>query len=84
MINKLKLKKKIIYRSTHRGIKEMDLLLGSFVKKNLDKLSDIDLSDLENFLGLDDEVISKWYFENKSDKAIQNTKISKMVKNFKI
>ena len=38
MINKKNLKKQIIYRSSHRGTKEMDLLLGSFVKKNIDKL----------------------------------------------
>ena len=84
MTNKVNLKKKIIYRSTHRGVKEMDLLLGNFVKKNLEKLDDVDLIDLEILLRLEDEVISKWYFENISDKLIQNTKISKMLKIFKI
>ena len=33
MANNEILKKQIIYRSTHRGTKEMDLLLGNFVKK---------------------------------------------------
>ena len=33
MDNKKSIKKQIIYRSTHRGTKEMDLLLGEFVKK---------------------------------------------------
>jgi len=84
MINKINFKKKIIYRSTHRGTKEMDLLLGNFVKKNLNKLNDFELIDLENFLLLDDDTISKWYFENISDKSIPNTKISKMLKVFKI
>ena len=37
MINKEILKKQIIYRSMHRGSKEMDLLLGSFVKKHINK-----------------------------------------------
>ena len=36
MINKEVLKKQIIYRSTHRGSKEMDILLGNFVKKYID------------------------------------------------
>ena len=35
MTNKDILKKQIIYRSTHRGTKEMDLLLGNFTKKNI-------------------------------------------------
>ena len=30
------LKKKIKYRSEYRGIKEMDLVLGNFVKKYVD------------------------------------------------
>ena len=33
MINKEILKKQIVYRATHRGSKEMDVLLGKFVKK---------------------------------------------------
>ena len=37
MTNKEILRKQIIYRSMHRGSKEMDLLLGYFVKKNIDK-----------------------------------------------
>ena len=38
--NKEILKKRIIYRSKRRGSKEMDLLLGNFVKKYIDKLSE--------------------------------------------
>ena len=37
MTNKEILIKKIIYRSIHRGTKEMDLLLGNFVMKHIDK-----------------------------------------------
>ena len=56
MTNKEILKKQIIYRSTHRGSKEMDILLGNFVKKHIDKFNDEDLKDnefedmLKNFL----------------------------------
>ena len=37
-MNKINSLKKIIYRSEYRGIKEMDLLLGKFVKKYIDTL----------------------------------------------
>ena len=63
MPNKEILKKQIIYRSTHRGFKEMDLLLGNFVKKYIDKLNNAELNDLEKLLFIEDEVIYKWYFE---------------------
>ena len=82
--NKEILKKRIIYRSEHRGSKEMDLLLGNFVKKYIDKLSDIELVDLEKLLFVDDEVIYKWYFENTLNNSIPNTKVSTMLKNFRL
>ena len=59
MTNKEILKKQIIYRSTHRGTKEMDLLLGNFVKKNIDQFTDSELKDLENLLEIDDEILQK-------------------------
>ena len=84
MINKEILKKQIIYRSMHRGFKEMDLLLGNFVKKYIDEFNDADLNDLEKLLFIEDEVIYKWYFEKKLDNSIPNTKVSVMLKNFKL
>ena len=84
MTNKVLLKKKIIYRSCHRGNKEMDLLLGNFVKKHLDELTDKDLKDLEKILLLEDEVILNWYFKKESEVGILKTKVSTMILNFKI
>ena len=46
MKDKKKLINQIIYRSSHRGSKEMDLLLGNFVKKYINVFGDKDLSDL--------------------------------------
>ena len=84
MTNKEILRKQIIYRSMHRGSKEMDLLLGNFVKKNIDKLNNNELKDLEKLLFIEDEIIYKWYFEKNSNNAIPNTKVSMMLKNFKL
>ena len=68
----------------HRGSKEMDLLLGNFVKKYINKLSNIELTDLEQLLIIEDEVIYNWYFEINSNNNIPNTKISTMLKKFKL
>ena len=84
MPNKEILKKQIIYRSMHRGTKEMDLLLGNFVKKHIDELNATELKDLANLLFTADEVIYKWYFEKNSDNVIPKTKVSTMLKNFKL
>ena len=83
MINKEILKKKIIYRSTHRGTKEMDLLLGNFVKKNIDKFTDTELKDLENLMEVEDEILQKWLFDKNNENLVPFNKISKMFKEFK-
>ena len=84
MANKEILKKQIIYRSMRRGTKEMDLLLGNFVKKHIDELNTTELKDLAKLLFIEDEVIYKWYIEKSSDKLIPKTKVSIMLKNFKL
>ena len=84
MTNKEILKKQIIYRSMHRGTKEMDLLLGTFVKKYIHGLNFIELKDLEQILLIDDEIISNWYFKKNVNNSILNTRISKMLKKFKL
>ena len=84
MTNKEILKKQIIYRSMRRGTKEMDLLLGNFVKKHIDELNTTELKDLAKLLFIEDEVIYKWYIEKSSDKLIPKTKVSIMLKNFKL
>jgi antitoxin CptB len=83
MTNKESIKKIIIYRSTHRGSKEMDLLLGNFVKENIDNFNEIDLKDLNNILSIDDETLYNWYFERDKNNFIPSTKVSKMLKKFK-
>ena len=84
MPNKEILKKQIIYRSMHRGTKEMDLLLGNFVKKYVDEFNIKELKDLEKLLFIEDEVIYKWYIKKNSDRLIPKTKVSIMLKNFKL
>ena len=59
-INTEDLKKKIIYRSTYRGSKEMDALLGSFTKKYINTFNDKELKCLLDLLDLDDENLYKF------------------------
>ena len=80
------LKKKIKYRSEYRGIKEMDLILGKFVKKYVDTFSYDELVDLYEILDIEDDVLFKWYSNLKFDKdiTIPNNKVSNLLKNFKL
>ena len=82
MTNKEILKKQIIYRSRHRGTKEMDILLGKFVEKNIQKLNMEDLKKLNEIMSLDDELVSQWYFNNIDNNKIFNNKISQKLRKF--
>jgi antitoxin CptB len=83
MINKKNLMKKIIYRSTHRGTKEMDSLLGNFVKKNIDNLSDFELNDLNTLVEMDDEVLKDLYFGKNNKNKHYSNKFLSIFKKFK-
>ena len=84
MTNKEILKKQIIYRSTHRGSKEMDILLGNFVKKHIDSFNIKELKEIQNILFIEDEIIHQWYFNKKINTIIPNNRISQMLKEYKI
>jgi len=84
MTNKEILKKQIIYRSAHRSSKEMDILLGNFVKEHIDDFSDDDLKNLEQILFIEDEILYRWYFDKKDSDVIPNNKVSKMLKDFRL
>ena len=53
------IKKKIIYRASYRGTKEMDLLISSFVQSIINNLDINQLIELDRFVNLDDESLKK-------------------------
>ena len=77
------IKRKIRYRAEYRGIKEMDLLLGKFVKRYIDILNYEELMDLYEILKKDYDIIFKWYSIIDNNKQIPRNKVSDLLKNFK-
>ena len=85
MNNKLEIfKKKLIYRASYRGTKEMDMLLSNFVNKYINLWNESYLKELEEFLNYEDEVILNYYQDNIKKNGIEKNKIFKLFKNFKI
>ena len=78
------LKKKILYRSEYRGIKETELLLNNFIKKYINDFGIAELKQLNDLLNFDDDSLFKWYLNKKAEVKIPNNKVSKLLKNFKI
>jgi len=52
--------KKILFRCWHRGMKEMDLLLGGFAEAEIDRLSEEELRELEHLLTAHDQDLYAW------------------------
>lgn len=54
-------RKQLLYRANHRGIKEMDILLGGFAKAKLANLSDAEVDAFEAIsIHLDRDLLS-WF-----------------------
>ena len=81
-INIEDLKKKIIYRSTYRGTKEMDTLLGSFIKKYINTFNDKELKCLLDLLDHDDENLYKFNQGECILINIEKNKVSDLFKGF--
>ena len=85
MNNKLEtLKKKLIYRAGYRGTKEMDILLSSFVDKNINLFNEQLLYELDKFLNFEDEVILNYYQHGIIKDNIDKNGVSKIFKKFKL
>ena len=78
--NKEEIKNKIIYRSSYRGTKEMDILMTNFVKNIIDNLSHDQLIDLDEFVNYDDEVLKS--LKNNESDVNMNPKLNYILEKF--
>lgn len=53
-------RKRLLFRAWHRGMREMDLVLGTFADRELPSLNEAELAELEAILDMDDRLLAKW------------------------
>ncbi|MDR3536301.1 MAG: succinate dehydrogenase assembly factor 2 [Acetobacteraceae bacterium] len=53
-------RRRLLFRATHRGTFENDLMIGGFVRANLSTLTDADLDALEALLETPDVDLADW------------------------
>jgi antitoxin CptB len=53
-------RRRLLWRANHRGIKEMDILLGRFTAARIHGLSERELDELEAIVGLPDQDLLSW------------------------
>ncbi len=76
--------KKLLYRSNHRGTKEMDLIIGGFAKENLKHLNTNELNEFELLLNYTDKELSSWLIDKKKNIELEKFSISSKIKNFRL
>jgi len=54
-------RRRIAYRAWHRGIREMDLILGQYVDRHILTLEDGELDALEYIMSFEDRDLLTWF-----------------------
>lgn len=54
-------RKRLIFRSWHRGTKEMDILLGTFADKHVPDMDEAMLAQYDDLLNIGDPELYDWY-----------------------
>lgn len=68
-------RRKVLYRSWHRGMREVDLILGAFADGEIASLSDEELATYEAFMAESDADIFKWVMGEQPVPAHHDTPI---------
>ena len=55
-----KRRRKLLYRANHRGMKELDLILGGYVRQHIDGFSNTELDELERIIIIPDSDLLDW------------------------
>ena len=53
-------RRRLLFRCWHRGIREMDLVLGRFADAQLKQLNETELDEVERWLDVPDQQIFAW------------------------
>ena len=76
-------RKRLLFRSWHRGTREMDLLLGRFAERNLPAFTPGQLERFEALLEYPDSDIYDWMSGRRTPPAELDDDVIKLLVNFK-
>jgi antitoxin CptB len=53
-------RRKVLFRAWHRGLREVDLILGRFADANVETLTEAELSEFETLMNVPDGELLTW------------------------
>ncbi len=77
-------RKKLKFRAWHRGIKEMDLILGRYADEHLEQMSSIQMDQFSKLLKQADDEMYKWVSGAKDVPEEFDNEIMKTLKSFRM
>lgn len=75
-------RKRLIYRATHCGMKENDVLLGKFALARLAEMSDDETDQFENLMNHSDNDLYNWIIGREPTPEIVDSPVLRMIKEF--
>ena len=77
-------RKRLLFRSRHRGTKESDLLMGGFAEAHLPTMSEQQLDSYETLLNATDPELFDWLAGRGTPPSDDAAHLINLLKNFKI
>lgn len=77
-------RKRVLYRSQHRGTQEMDILIGGYVAAHLDTLGHPLLDRLEVLMDHEETDLQAWLMGQRGLPEDADTDLIDMIRNYKI
>jgi len=75
-------RRRLLFRSWHRGIREMDLVLGRFAESQIGALTDAEIDEYENWLEVPDQQIFAWVNGSQAVPAAIDTALFRRLRAF--
>ncbi|MCZ8314774.1 succinate dehydrogenase assembly factor 2 [Phreatobacter sp.] len=75
-------RRKILFRSWHRGTREMDLIMGRFADARIGELTDAELDDFERLIEVPDRDLFAWVTSKADTPSNYDTTVFRSLKTF--
>jgi antitoxin CptB len=76
-------RRRLLFRAWHRGIREMDLVLGRFADAQIATLSAVELDEVETWLDIPDQQIFAWVSGQEPAPADIDTPLFRRLREFR-
>jgi antitoxin CptB len=75
-------RKRLLFRAWHRGMREMDLLMGRYAESVIDRLDDAEIAEFEALIDLQDQDLFSWIAQDEPVPAEHDGAVFRALKAF--